>query len=122
VNEQPSVPNLPRILSSGVPPQALAFYGRWWQLETWLREMVYVELRSRYGLRWTDYLQGRVPKRAASDEDNAYMASADAGELITYADVFRPVRLDRSPVGFVQTAIATPTALARHSGRVARAA
>jgi hypothetical protein len=35
------------ILGSRVAPDALAFYGRWWQLETWLWELVYVELRAK---------------------------------------------------------------------------
>jgi hypothetical protein len=82
-----SVPNLSRILNAGVPPGALAFYGRWWQLESWLREIVYVELRAKYGARWTEHLKGTTPKRALSDEANSYMASADAGELLAYAEV-----------------------------------
>lgn len=82
-----SVPSLPRILDAGVPPEALAFYGRWWQLESWLRELVYVELRAKYGAGWTAHLKGRAPKRAAGDEGNTYMASADSGEMLSYADV-----------------------------------
>ena len=89
----PSVPHLSRILGSGVPPDALAFFGRWWQLETWLRELVYVELRAKYGLGWTQHLQGSAPGRAAGDEANAYMASADSGELLAYADVSDLFRL-----------------------------
>lgn len=80
-------PRLDRITGSGVPGQALAFFGRWWQLETWLREMVYVELRAMYGPGWTKHLQGQAPRRAAGDEVNSYMASADAGELLAYTDV-----------------------------------
>jgi hypothetical protein len=87
VEQEPGVPHLSRILACRVPPDAIAFYGRWWQLETWLRELVYVELRSKYGIRWTQHLQGRAPRRVVSDAANAYMASADAGELLAYADV-----------------------------------
>jgi hypothetical protein len=36
---------LERLVRNGVPADALAFYGRWWQFETWLRDAVYVELR-----------------------------------------------------------------------------
>lgn len=82
-----SIPSIAGILGSGVPPEALAFYGRWWQLETWLREAIYVELRSKYGRTWTEHLRGRAPTRAVGDDANAYMASADAGELLAYADV-----------------------------------
>lgn len=87
VPEQPSIPHLGRMLGSGVPAEALAFYGRWWELETWLREVVYVELHAKYGRVWTEHLRGRAPSRAAGDAANAYMASADAGELLAYADV-----------------------------------
>jgi hypothetical protein len=80
-------------LGSGVPGDVLAFYGRWWQFETWLREVVYVELRAKHGPRWTRHLQGRGPRRAAGDQVNHYMASADAGELLAYADVSDLFRL-----------------------------
>lgn len=76
-----------RSISSGVPADAIACFSRWWQLETWLRDLLYVELRSRYGHSWTDHLQGRAPGRAEGDAKNRYMASPDAGELLTYADV-----------------------------------
>ncbi len=84
----PEVPRLAQILEAGVPPEALSFYGRWWQLETWLREVVYVELRAKYGSGWTKHLGGRTPARAAKDDANAYMASADYGDALAYADVF----------------------------------
>ncbi|HZV72663.1 MAG TPA: Swt1 family HEPN domain-containing protein [Conexibacter sp.] len=91
--EQSSIPSVSRILGSGVPPEALACYGRWWQLETWLREVVYVELRAKHGASWIEHLKGRAPQRAAGDGANAYMASADAGELLSYADVSDLFRL-----------------------------
>lgn len=74
-------------VGSGVPVEALETYARWWQLETFLREVVYVELRARWGEAWTGHLKGTAPQRAAKDAVNAYMASADAGELLAYADV-----------------------------------
>ena len=70
-----------------MPPQALAFYGRWWQLENWLREVAYVELRARYGVRWVEHLRGQVQRRLVGDQRNAYMASADDEELLAYTDV-----------------------------------
>jgi hypothetical protein len=81
------VPDFDYILDAGVPGAALAFYGRWWQLENWLREVVYVELHSRYGRAWSEQLEPRVASRAAGEERNHYMASADAGELLAYSDV-----------------------------------
>lgn len=83
----PEVPSLSQILNADVPPAALAFYGRWWQLETWLREVAYVELRAKFGLGWTEHLTGRAPRRAEHAKTSQYMASADDGELLAYADV-----------------------------------
>lgn len=39
-----------------VPKHALETYGRLWQLETWLRRMVYVELRALLGDNWAQVL------------------------------------------------------------------
>lgn len=78
--------SLDRVLAAGVPIEALSFFGRWWQLERWLREMVYVELRAKYGPAWTAHLSGPAPNRASADVANAYMASADASDLLSYAD------------------------------------
>ena len=78
---------LERMVGAGVPVDALYLYGRWWQLETWLRELVYLELRARYGVRWVEHLKGPAPSRAERDQANDYMASADAGELLAYADI-----------------------------------
>jgi hypothetical protein len=80
-------------IAAGVPVDALATYARWWQLETFLREVVYVELRARWGETWTSHLSKKAPTRAANDVVNAYMASADAGELLAYADVSDLFRL-----------------------------
>lgn len=85
--------SLRRPLDAGVPLRALETYARWWQLETYLREVVYVELRARWGRAWTDHLSGTTPKRAAKDGVNAYMASADAGELLAYIDISDLFRL-----------------------------
>jgi hypothetical protein len=87
VTDDNRVPGLDRILGSGVPGDAIAFYGRWWQLETWLREMVYVELRSRFGAVWADELDRVAHTRVAGEERNFYMSSADSEELLAYADV-----------------------------------
>lgn len=85
--EQGQSRRIERILGSGVPFEAIAFYGRWWQFERWLREMAYVELRAKYGLTWIRHLRGPAPKRAASDHINNYMASADSDDLLAYSDV-----------------------------------
>ena len=40
-----------------LPPESVRIYCRLWELETWLREMAYVELKSTYGLSWSDRLK-----------------------------------------------------------------
>jgi Swt1-like HEPN len=80
----------------GVPVDALAFYARWWQLETWLRQLVYLEFRAKWGIGWTDHL---TPKRIDNPRftavgrlkddhvKNAYMATPDATAVMSYVDV-----------------------------------
>jgi hypothetical protein len=74
---------------AGVPGEALVLYGRWWQLETYLREVVYTELRACHGAAWIEQLGQGATSRAQRDELNAYMASADAGDALAYLDVSR---------------------------------
>jgi len=38
--------------AGGMPGQSLALYARWWQLETWLHDLAYVELRALRGIAW----------------------------------------------------------------------
>ncbi|WP_370185130.1 hypothetical protein [Rhodococcus wratislaviensis] len=38
------------------PSASVAVFGRWWQLETWLRELLYLELRAKLGASWTSVL------------------------------------------------------------------
>jgi hypothetical protein len=88
--------SLEAAVNHGVPADSIAFYARWWQLETWLRQLVYLEFRAKWGIGWKDHL---VPKRfaksphtpasrAESDKaKNAYMASPDSSGIINYVDV-----------------------------------
>lgn len=75
-----------RAIGSGTPAEAIACYARWWQLESYVREIVYTELRSAYGTSWSQEVGGRASSRAAGDRVNAYMASADAEDVLSYAD------------------------------------
>ena len=77
---------LQELIPSDVPELAVASYARWWQLETYFREVIYTEMRANYGSAWTDYLPGGVPDRAERDTINFYMASADAEDVLAYAD------------------------------------
>jgi len=77
----------------GVPIPSLEVYARWWQLETYLREVAYTELRSAYGRSWASRLGDAASLRAERDHINSYMASADAEELLGYADFGALLRL-----------------------------
>jgi hypothetical protein len=77
----------------GVPIPSLEVYARWWQLETYLREVAYTELRSAYGRSWTSRLGDAASLRAERDRVNSYMASVDAEELLGYADFGALLRL-----------------------------
>lgn len=74
------------VSGGGVPVAAVACYARWWQLETYVREVVYTELRTKFGARWLEEVGEGALNRAKADQVNRYMASADAEDLLTYAD------------------------------------
>ena len=71
-----------RAIGSGTPTEAIACYARWWQLESYVREIVYTEMRSAYGTNWAREVGERASSRAAGDQINHYMASADAEEAL----------------------------------------
>lgn len=73
-------------LTNNVPAKALALYGRWWQLETWLRSLAYVELRAKYGIKWIEQLDTGATKRQASDQKQQYMSSPDWEDPLAYLD------------------------------------
>ena len=84
--------------AEGVPPTATALYTRWWQLETWLREVAYVELRARDGLAWAEALQpeqgqttvrkmkDQTVDRQKQDRRQRHMLTPDAEARLAYLD------------------------------------
>lgn len=70
---------------SVMPPRSLALYARWWQLEVWLRELVYVELRARYGVSWSDEVKA-ASSRQKQDATYTHMAGADNENPLAYLD------------------------------------
>ncbi len=62
-------------------------YARWWQLETWLRSLVYVERSARDGRHWADSLPAVAAQREASDQQHGYMVTPDANARLAYLDV-----------------------------------
>lgn len=68
---------LPRQLRDELPPDRLTSYARLWQFETWLREMVYVELRSRYGDNWMTRIAGSSARAQSADRRLTYMPTRE---------------------------------------------
>jgi hypothetical protein len=60
-------------------------YARWWQLETWLRQLAYVELRARDGQQW-DQAVLAASGRQSQDAQFRHMASADTENPLAYLD------------------------------------
>lgn len=72
--------------TGGVPTAASALYSRWWQLETWLRSLVYVELRSEKGGAWADGLPSTSADRQQRGAAYHYMQTPDAQDQLAYLD------------------------------------
>ncbi|MEX3839869.1 Swt1 family HEPN domain-containing protein [Paraburkholderia sp. BR10882] len=72
--------------NSGMPATASALYSRWWQLETWLRSLVYLELRSAMGSAWADVLPVNSADRQQKDEEYRHMRTPDAQDRLAYLD------------------------------------
>jgi hypothetical protein len=72
---------------SGASVDSTALYARWWQLETWLRSLVYLEQSARDGRRWAETLPSAAEQREQRDaRSNVYMASPDAQARLAYLD------------------------------------
>lgn len=68
-----------------MPPVASALYGRWWQLERWLRSLAYVELRAKRGIHWTHDVAAAAD-RELKDRRQAYMVTSDSQAQLAYLD------------------------------------
>ncbi|SDR60991.1 hypothetical protein SAMN05519103_07243 [Rhizobiales bacterium GAS113] len=66
-----------------VPKQALSTYARLWQFETWLRRMVYVELRALRGNGWTEEIP-QLGKSFESDKRLVHMPTPEM-DALSYA-------------------------------------
>lgn len=63
-----------------LPPDSLPLYSRLWQLERWLRQMVYVELKSARGPAWTDTLKS-IAHSKGKDKDLIHMLTPEDNPL-----------------------------------------
>ncbi|MGC5015131.1 Swt1 family HEPN domain-containing protein [Streptosporangium sp. DT93] len=70
-----------------VPSEASALHARWWQFETWLRSLAYVELRAKYGSKWLDEIPDKARRFAENEAKLAYMTSPDAELILAYLDL-----------------------------------
>ncbi|MFF8995030.1 hypothetical protein ACF09H_34910 [Streptomyces sp. NPDC014983] len=75
------------LYASRMPEETLALYSRWWQLETYLRSLLYVELRSFHGVEWVNHIGQSATTRQQRDESLKYMATADWEDPLSYLDV-----------------------------------
>ncbi|MBW7996825.1 MAG: hypothetical protein FVQ81_09725 [Candidatus Glassbacteria bacterium] len=64
-----------------LPSGRLDCYVSLWQLELWLRELVYLELKSRYGTDWANYLVGLRPGPQRADSRLTHMPTRERGPL-----------------------------------------
>lgn len=67
-------------MTYGVPGESLRIYARLWELESWLREMVYVELKAARGASWGAGLKS-VEDKIKQDKRLIHMATAERGPL-----------------------------------------
>jgi len=96
---------LDEAIKAQVPSDAVAVFVRWWQLESWLRFLLYLELRAAYGSTWTELLPNRGLHFAERDVENSYMPSPDATNLLAYLDATELFELIRSVRGLVAYAL-----------------
>ncbi|ROS58449.1 hypothetical protein EDF42_3694 [Curtobacterium sp. PhB172] len=93
----------------GVPQQSIAMYARWWQLEAWARDLVYMELRAAFGAEWTEAVK-RAQRREERDASFSHMTGVDNDNPLAYLDYSQLVQIIRSdwhlfaPSLFEQTA------------------
>jgi hypothetical protein len=89
----PETDHILRMAGSGNLPQAsVAIFARWWQLETWLRELTYVELRSIYGSDW-ESAAAAAAGRQQQDAKFLHMPSVDSDNPLAYLDYSQLLRL-----------------------------
>jgi Swt1-like HEPN len=74
-------------LRSGITSDSVAAFVRWWQIETWLRTLVHLELSAKYGTKWPAVLGLKFHTLAKKNTANAYMLSPDDDDLLSYGDI-----------------------------------
>lgn len=84
-NSPPTIAERPLFGIPNVPERNLETYARLWQLETWLRELVYVHLRAKAGDGWDGLVQ-RADRPKTNDKRLTHMPTAEEN-LLSYAQL-----------------------------------
>jgi hypothetical protein len=94
--ENPNLEQLAEILvlSPGLTDQSLLTYSRLWQLETWLRNMVYAEYFSKYGTEWDTNLKAQGSTTAyTNDKQLSHMPTAEESKIsfVTFSGLLKAI-------------------------------
>ena len=76
----------PELAVPGLPQHILDTYARLWQFETWLRRLVYIELRAFAGDDWAFEIQNAAENSKKSDKRLSHMPIPDES-LLSYAQL-----------------------------------
>jgi hypothetical protein len=77
---------------SGVNEESLVVYARLWQLENWLREMLYVELKSKKGRNWISF--NKTKNTYEADKKLRHMPTSDRSPVsyLTFSELTNLIR------------------------------
>lgn len=75
--KSPARPNIPTHILDQLPENHLLLYAHLWEFETWLREMVYLELVARYGQDWALKIEGDPQRAHARDSRLRHMPTRE---------------------------------------------
>jgi hypothetical protein len=62
--------------SFGLDGRAIACFARWWQLETYLRDLLYIELGAAFGVGWQEIVSPKAGRQERTMTETRYMPSA----------------------------------------------
>ena len=76
-----------------LPQRVMATYARLWQLETWLRQMVYIELRAAFGNNWQQQVAGQPARSLTADLRLTHMPTSEQNPIsyVTFGDLQRTI-------------------------------
>ena len=77
---------------SEINEESLVVYARLWQLEKWLREMVYIELKSKKGRNWVNF--NKTKSKYEEDKKLQHMPTSDQSPIsyLTFAELTKLIK------------------------------